>query len=484
MEAATPLILTLLAIVLFIATGEQEANQYEQAEKDKSEGVKPQTPSSGSRIFAQIIATLLLVAGIGTLVYRRMTGGGATGGGNTWAEVLTDALGPSTAKVAGLLLRHGLWGVLVIAAVLAIVFTVGIAPPQSPLAWIAYAAVGVLGLIAVFTSPVVAEVRGATRLGKLFKWLWGKVTTWRAIAIILVAALAIGLLALGNIYPLVGWAVFAAISFFLGAYVYQNIGEWAPGLVAMLKGIKRRLANLVGLGKPLDPNRDFTKEEIDEMARSDIRSQVGSVAVVSAGLIALGVYLPTIWRKLPSLRLGGNIGTELLGRAIPFATSKSFEVPGGATGSLGSQGTAEYTIGWWQFINTRASSEAIPALELGPVGQMLIGPGPTTVTLALNSPVPMDAVHKLTVKIKPQRWQQLVLRASGNRTDVFVDGELVGSSMHPPASVRVGDIFTMPGTPPQKTQGGITKLTYSSHAEPYGSILLAAHSLPPEAASN
>lgn len=499
MEAATPLILILLSVVLFITAGVVAAQQEERAEKDRKTGANPKTPPSTSRIITEVIASLLLVLGAGTLVYRRMTGMGETGDRNTWAEVLAGAVGPATAGVVGDMLGHGLWVTLVIASVLAIVFTVSIAPSQSPLAWIAYAAVGALCLVTVFTSPVISDMRGDGRLARLFAWIRDKVTAPRAIGFLVFAALAIGLVALGNIYPLIGWAVFAGIAILLGSYVYQNAERWAPGLVGFLRGILRTLAKWLGLGPGRNPNLPFTKAEIDEMARGNIRRMVGSVAVMSAGLIALGVYLPTIWRKLPSLRIGGNIGTVLQGEAIPFATSKSFEVPGqpdaykarrlerqgpGKPGALlANAGTSEYTIGWWQFINARNPTQAIPALELGPVGQMLIGPGPTTTTLMLSSPAPLDAIYKVPVRITPQKWQHVVLRASGNRTDVFLDGALVGSSVHPPAAVRVGDILTMPGTPPQKTQGGIAKLTYSPHAEPYGSIYLAAHSPPPEVAS-
>lgn len=499
MEAATPLILILLAVVLFITTGVVAEQQDEREKKDRKTGANPQTPPSTSRIITFIVAGLLLVGGVGTLVYRRATGMGATGELNTWAEVLSGAVGPATAGVVGDMLKHGLWVALVIASVLALVFTVGIVPPKSPLAWIAYAAIGALCLVTLFTSPVISDMRGDGRLGRLFAWIRETVTTPKAIGFLVLAALAIGLVALGNIYPHVGWAVFAGIVILLGSYVYQNSEYWAPGLVEFLRNIRRTLAKWLGLGPARNPDLDFTKAEIDEMARGNIRRLVGSVAVLSAGLIALGVYLPTIWEKLPSLRIGGNIGTVLQDGAIPFATSKSFEIPGqpdehntyrleqGGPGKPGallrSTGTSEYTIGWWQFINSRNPTQAIPALELGPVGQMLIGPGPKTMTLALSSPAPLDAVYKLAVEIAPQKWQHVVLRASGNRTDVFLDGKLVGSSLHPPAAVRTGDILTMPGTPPQKTQGGITKLTYSPHAEPYTSIFLAAHSPPPETAS-
>jgi hypothetical protein len=87
-------------------------------------------------------------------------------------------------------------------------------------------------------------------------------------------------------------------------------------------------------------------------------------------------------------------------------------------------------------------------------------------------------VEQVRLPIKLQKWQQVVLRASGNRTDVFVDGQLVGTSQHPPASLRRGDIFTIPGTLPKETQGGIAKLTFSPKAEPYSAIVLSYRSPP------
>ena len=211
-----------------------------------------------------------------------------------------------------------------------------------------------------------------------------------------------------------------------------------------------------------------------------------ATVVVSGLIVAFAAGLPYLWKHLPSVRVLGSIGTVLIDEATPLSTPISVSVPSlnkwnsvsGGYGLSEGGGTSNYTVAWWQFINSRPRAQEATAIELGPVGQMQLGPGPNTAVLSLTSPAPEGEVEQVKLPVKLQKWQQVVLRASGNRTDVFVDGQLVGTSQHPPASLRQGDVFTIPGTSPKTTQGGIAKLTLSSKAEPYSAILLSYRTPP------
>jgi hypothetical protein len=269
-------------------------------------------------------------------------------------------------------------------------------------------------------------------------------------------------------------------------YIYRNANEWIPTMVRWSKTIAKWIGLKSTGGPPLDDiDNQIAKVKKLAGSSSTTTTMVGTV-VVSGLIIALAVYLPTIWRHWPSLRIGGNLGTILIPGPLSLATSESVEIGTmGWTGKGGigwgtSQGTSEYTITWWQYMNARVQGEAATALELGPVGQLLIGPGPLSVTLVLTTPAPQGAIEKVHIKVTPQRWQHVAVRASGDRTDVFLDGRLVGSSLRPPSSVRPGDILTMPGTVPRDTLGGIARLTFSHQAEPFSALVLAANTPPPE----
>jgi hypothetical protein len=444
MDTALPLILLFMSIILTVGGSSAAHSDFPKA----------------SSIVAYVFAAILGIIGAGILVYRRRQEGGV----GSWASVF---VGPDSNGIVRDLFSHGLWILLLLFTIIATVFITSAFPSTSPLAWIGYVIIGVLSLMTLFMSPVVSGN------GDFF-------TSPTVIGAIIISLVLIAILILGAAYPIVGWSVLGGLAMLTVYYIYRN---WTPTMVRWSKTI----AKWIGLrGQPLD-DIDNQIAKVKKLAGSSntTNTLVGTV-VVSGLIIALAVYLPTIWRNWPSLRIGGNLGTILIPGPLSLATSESVEIGTmGWTGKGGigwgtSQGTSEYTITWWQFMNARAQGEAATALELGPVGQLLIGPGPLSATLALTTPAPQGAIEKVHIKVTPQRWQHVAVRASGDRTDVFLDGKLVGSSLRPPSSVRPGDILTMPGNVPRDTLGGIASLTFSHQAEPFSALVLAANTPPPE----
>lgn len=536
MEPATPLFLVLLSIVLVFAAVQGRAAQ-ERASKESGGTQKPL--SDASVIITGVIAGILLLVGLGTMLVRRFSTTGEAARLDTWTRVLQHALGPTVAGVAGDLLGHKTWLALLIVGIIGTVFAVGSGPPSSPLSWIAYAALGALFLVTFFMSPTVQGAAGERVLGRMAQNLREFVTSKVVVGTLVFLVGALVLLALGTLYPLIGWAVLAtviALALYYwhratfraptpaaergdadataaedGDEVVEAVGEattsawtdfknWFADIVAVitlspdeLKAYRERTgAAKENLEADVADARAVRDAQIE--ARKAMWARYGLVLATlgtSGGIVALAVLLPYLWRRLPPLRLGGNMGKELLGDPVPLSTYAAMEVPESADvwrapslrglpkkALMGGAGTSNYTLAWWQFINSRNHDKAIPMLELGPAGQVLLGPGPTAATVALSSPAPQGLVYKVPIDVVPQKWQHVVLRASGDRTDIFLDGKLVGSSLHPPGPIRAGDVFTLPGTATRQTEGGIAKVTYSNKAEPFSAIFLAAHSPP------
>lgn len=472
MDAASPLIFLLLAVVLVIAAAESAST---------ASGFP-----SASGIITYVFAGILAVIGGGTLLYRRMQEGEGDDGVNSWADVLRGAVGPGVAAVAGDLLKHGVWVLVLITTVLLTMYLTmdtGVVTGSllSPLAWVGFALAGALGVATLLLSPAVGAMRGTGWLGDVLDWLTNQASSPRVLGYLILAALLTALLALGRVYPVVGGVEVAVLALLVLYGVVRFGGRLIPK--EWVDAVKRWFS---GASKPAAFGPQTLTSFLQEQKRKDRNLMLSTVAV-SGLIVAFAVGLPYIWSHLPSVRMLGNIGKVLIDEATPLSTPVSKAVPGlgswesGLTGGYGLSeggGTSNYTVAWWQFINSRPRAQEATALELGPVGQLQLGPGPNAAVLSLTSPAPSGAVEQVKLPIKLQKWQQVVLRASGNRTDVFVDGQLVGASQHPPASLRQGDVFTIPGTLPKETQGGIAKLTFSPKAEPYSAIVLSYRSPP------
>ena len=469
MDAASPLIFLLLAVVLVIAAAESAST---------ASGFP-----SASGIITYVFAGILAVIGGATLLYRRMQEGEGDDGVNSWADVLRGAVGPGVAAVVGNLLKHGIWVLVLITTVLLTMYLTmdtGVVTGSllSPLAWIGFALVGVLGVAALLLSPAVGAMRGTGRLGDVLDWLAKQASSPRVLGYLILAVLVTALLALGRVYPMVGGVGVVLLVLYGVVHFGERLipKEWTDAIEQWFSGAAKQT--------PIGPKT--LASFLQEQKHKD-RNLMLSTVVISGLIVAFAVGLPYLWKHLPSVRVLGNIGKVLVDEATPLSTPVSKAVPelggweSGLTGGYGMShggGTSNYTVAWWQFINSRPRAQEATALELGPVGHLQLGPGPNTAVLALTSPSPSGAVEQVRLPIKLQKWQQVVLRASGNRTDVFVDGQLVGTSQHPPASLRQGDIFTIPGTLPKETQGGIAKLTFSPKAEPYSAIVLSYRSPP------
>jgi len=470
MDAASPLIFLLLSVVLIIGAAESAST---------ISGFPPI-----SSIISYVIAGILAVIGGGTLLYRRMQEGEGDDGVNSWASVLQQAVGPSVAAVAGNLLGHGIWVLVLISTILLTMYVTmdtGAVTGSllSPLAWVGFALAGVLGVATLLLSPAVGAMRSTGRLGGVLDWLRKQASSPRVLGYLILAGMMTALLALGRIYPVAGGVEVMAL---IGLVLY-GVVRFGQRLIPT-NWIARMREWL--MGKKTNVYGPITLAQARRLAEGEDRKLMLATVVVSGLIVAFAAGLPYLWKHLPSVRVLGSIGTVLIDEATPLSTPMSVSVPSlnkwnsvsGGYGLSEGGGTSNYTVAWWQFINSRPRAQEATAIELGPVGQMQLGPGPNTAVLSLTSPAPEGAVEQVKLPVKLQKWQQVVLRASGNRTDVFVDGQLVGTSQHPPASLRQGDVFTIPGTSPKTTQGGIAKLTLSSKAEPYSAILLSYRTPP------
>lgn len=471
MDPASPLIFLLLSVVLIIGAAE-------------SASTRSGFPSA-SEIITYVIAGILAVIGGGTLLYRRMQEGEGEDSVNSWASVLRGAVSSGVAAVASNLLGHGIWALVLISTVLLTMYLTmdtGVVNDSflSLLAWVGFALVGVLGGATLFLSPAVGAMRGTGRLGSLLDWLRKQASSPRVLGYLILAGVLTALLALGRVYPVVGGVEVMALAG-LALYGVVRFGQWLIPMDWIAK-IREWLTNK----KKTNVYGPITLEEARRLAEGDDRNLMVTTVFVSGLIVAFATSLPYLWKHLPSLRVLGNIGTVLIDEATPLSTPMSVSVPslnkwnpvlGGFELSEGG-GTSNYTVAWWQFINSRPRAQEATVIELGPVGQMQLGPGPNIAVLSLTLPAPKGSVKQVKLPVKLQKWQQVVLRASGNRTDIFVDGQLVGTSQHPPASLRQEDVFTIPGTSLKATQGGIAKLTFSPKAEPYSAILLSYRTPP------
>jgi len=467
MDAASPLIFLLLAVVLVIAAAE-------------SASAATGFPST-SGIITYVIAGLLALIGGGTLLYRRMQEGEDDDGVNSWPEVLRGAVGgPGVAAVAGDLLKHGIWALVLISSVLLTMYLTmdsGMVSGSllSPLAWVGFALAAVLGATTVLLSPAVGAMQGTGRLGDVLGWLRKQASSPRVVGYLVLAGVLAAVLALGRIYPVVGGIEVAGLALLALYGVYWFVKSLVPAKWWAELGLQRSS----GTYGPM------TLAETKRIAYGKDRQLTLATVVVSGLIVAFALGIPYLWKHLPSVRVLGKMGTVLVDAATPMSSPVSVSVPHpellSGFGLSDGGGISNYTIAWWQYVNSRPRAQAATALELGPVGQLQLGPGPNAAVLSLSSPAPEGSVEQVKLPIRLQKWQQVVVRASGNRTDVFVDGKLVGTNQHPPASVRQGDVITIPGTMPKETQGGFAKLTFSPKAEPYSAIAMSQHSPPPEA---
>lgn len=317
------------------------------------------------------------------------------------------------------------------------------------------------------------------------------ITTKRNIGIMVVVLVLALLIALGRIYPLVEYSVYGLIIFGIlyfarswwmergqrvGTGQQQRSAErpWSSTLIRLLRGFFADTLGWLTMSKEEwaeYKNNISVNDFLKDRERTKLLQQYGLIAatlVTSGSIVALAVALPFIWDHLPSLKLQSTFGKRLMSDTLPLSSTNSYTVP---ISGMSRDGTSQYTVSWWQFINSRQDGVAVPMLELGPIGQVLAGPSIGEQTIALASPINDGGANNVVIPITLQKWQNITIRANGIRADVFVDGKLVGSSLLAPESVRAGDVFTLPGTPPRKTMGGIANLSFSPKAEPYTSIL-------------
>jgi hypothetical protein len=223
----------------------------------------------------------------------------------------------------------------------------------------------------------------------------------------------------------------------------------------------------------LDYEKALSEDALSvDARRSQILKDYGFAAatVSTSGLIvALAFFLPLIYRRLPSLHIQPSLGYKYFTTPKPLSAVVSMPLSKVFTDD---RATSEYTISWWQFINSRkANANALPMIDLGAVGQVFLGPQIAQQTIALQSPLSYQESTRITHDIVLQKWQNIAIRASGNRTDVFVNGKLTATTDQPPPAIKKNMNIGLPGLPLQQTMGGIAGFAVSLKAEPYLGIL-------------
>lgn len=468
-----------------------------------------------SKYITYVFAGVLVLAGMFMLVVRRY---GTDD--NSWTKVLEEALGSWSAMLdteGGFmtnLFELGMWVLLIIATIFATVFVTSIVNPSDPLAWVGYAVIAALFIMVIITSPIMKA-----KFAETTKLALGYLSRPRILGFLAIAVVVLGVLALSAAYPVVSYLVYAlaiGLVLYFGRDVLSGTWDVARRFFRGSKGTTEGEESGEGTGtkKPekgsgskRSANKRSWLQTLTRLARNWLADTLGWLAmdqqeyleyekalnidartldarraqllkdygfaaatVGTSGLIVtLAVLLPFIYRRLPSLHIEHGLGHKYFTTPKPLSAVESMPLAKVLTGD---RPTAEYTISWWQFINSRkAEPDAVPMIDLGSVGQVFLGPQTAQQTIALKSPLTDTESTRIAYKIKFQRWQNVAIRGSGNTVDVFVDGKLVASAASPPPAIRKNMDFGLPGLPLRLTEGGIAGFAVSPRAEPYLGIL-------------
>jgi hypothetical protein len=503
----TPLVMMAFGLLLLIlaAIGSTHGAAFEA-------GDAPAKFPMTSKYITYAFAGVLVLAGFLLLVIRRYKDDKTT-----WKTVLEEALGSWSVifdtKGAFMtnLAESGLWVLLVIATIFAMIFITSIVSPTDPLAWVGYAIIVTLFLMIIITSPLLK-----LKFKKTAELALSYLTKPRILGFLVIAAGVFGVLAASAAYPMVSYAVYAIViglilyfgrDFLSGGFDFVSklfskrkggTGEaetteeesvkkgsasganeqdrtWFQTLIRLMRNW---LSDTLGW-MTMDPEDylDYEKALSEDALSVDARrSQIlkdygfAAATVATSGLIvALAFLLPFVYRRLPSLHIKPSLGYKYFTTPKPLSTVESMPLSKVLTQD---RATSEYTISWWQFINSRkANANALPMIDLGSVGQVFLGPQIAQQTIALQSPLSEQQSTRITYDIVLQKWQNIAIRASGNRTDVFVDGKLAATSNQPPPAIKKNMNLGLPGLPIQQTMGGIAGFAVSDKAEPYLGIL-------------
>ena len=503
----TPLVMMAFGLLLLVlaAIGSTHGAAFEA-------GDAPAKFPMTSKYITYAFAGVLTLAGFLLLLMRRFKDDKTT-----WKTVLEEALGSWSVifdtKGAFMtnLAESGLWVLLVIATIFAMIFITSIVSPTDPLAWVGYSIIVALFFLIIITSPLLK-----LRFKKTTALALSYLTKPRILGFLVIAAGVFGVLAASAAYPMVSYAVYALV---LGLVLYFGRGFLSGGfdfvsklfskkksgtgkaettekesvkkgsassaneqdrtwLQTLIRLMRNWLSDTLGW-MTMDPEDylDYEKALSEDALsvdarRSEILKDYGFAAatVATSGLIvALAFLLPFVYRRLPSLHIKPSLGYKYFTTPKPLSAVESMPLSKVLTQD---RATSEYTISWWQFINSRkANANALPMIDLGSVGQVFLGPQIAQQTIALQSPLSEQQSTRITYDIVLQKWQNIAIRASGNRTDVFVNGKLAATSNQPPPAIKKNMNLGLPGLPIQQTMGGIAGFAVSDKAEPYLGIL-------------
>ena len=503
----TPLVMMAFGLLLLVlaAIGSTHGAAFEA-------GDAPAKFPMTSKYITYAFAGVLVLAGFLLLVMRRFKDDKTT-----WKTVLEEALGSWSVifdtKGAFMtnLAESGLWVLLIIATIFAMIFITSIVPPTDPLAWVGYAIIVALFIMIIITSPLLK-----LKFKKTAELALSYLTKPRILGFLVIAAGVLGVLAASAAYPMVSYAVYALViglvlyfgrDVLSGAFdfVKKLFGKQTSGTSEAMTTKERRTGRgdrrlsgaqerswfqtLMRLGRNwlsdtlgwmtmepedyLDYEKALSEDALSvDARRSQILKDYGFAAatVATSGLIvALALFLPLIYRRLPSLHIEPSLGYKYFTTPKPLSAVESMPL---SKVFAQDRATSEYTISWWQFINSRkANANALPMIDLGSVGQVFLGPQIAQQTIALQSPLSDQQSTRITYDIVLQKWQNIAIRASGNRTDVFVNGKLAATSNQPPPAIKKNMNLGLPGLPIQQTMGGIAGFAVSLKAEPYLGIL-------------
>ena len=503
----TPLVMMAFGLLLLVlaAIGSTHGAAFEA-------GDAPAKFPMTSKYITYAFAGVLTLAGLLLLLMRRFKDDKTT-----WKTVLEEALGSWSVifdtKGAFMtnLAESGLWLLLVIATIFALIFITSIVSPTDPLAWVGYGIIVALFFLIIITSPLLK-----LRFKKMTELALTYLTKPRILGFLVIAAGVFGVLAASAAYPMVSYAVYAII---IGLVLYFGRDFLSGGFDFVSKLFSRRKGGTgevettkegrTGMGDKkssgaedrswlqtlmrltrnwlsdtlgwmtMDPEDylDYEKALSEDALSVDAdRRQIlkdygfAAATITTSGLIvALAFFLPLIYRKLPSIHIEPSLGYKYFTTPKPLSAVESMPLSKVLTQD---RATSEYTISWWQFINSRkANANALPMIDLGAVGQVFLGPQIAQQTIALQSPLSDQQSTRITYDIVLQKWQNIAIRASGNRTDVFVNGKLAATSHQPPPAIKKNMNLGLPGLPVQQTMGGIAGFAVSQKAEPYLGIL-------------
>jgi hypothetical protein len=196
----TPLVMMSLGLVLLVlaAIGGTHGETF-------AAGDAPAKFPMTSKFITYGFAGVLVLAGLLMLVVRRF------GNDDTsWKAVLEEALGSWSAILdtkGGFmtnLFELGLWVLLIVATIFAMVFVTSIVNPTDPLAWVGYAVIAALFIMVVITSPIMKA-----KFAETTKLALGYLSHPRILGFLAISAVLLGILALSAAYPGVSYIVYA-----------------------------------------------------------------------------------------------------------------------------------------------------------------------------------------------------------------------------------------------------------------------------------